>query len=385
MVFAEDPPTDRWPDENGRASAQTGAHAAHKDAQGADSLPFVWAKDIPATEEGAGEILEDILTEGAMSVWYGESNSGKTYLVLDLARAMSLGSPWLGHRTVQGCVIYVAAEGSKTIERRIRAIRTIEGDIDFPLGVVKTGLDMCHSSGDTEALAALVNAKAKEFNLRPSLVIVDTLSRVLAGGNENDSVDMGALVKNGDLLRELTGAHVAWVHHTGKDIARGARGHSLLRAGTDTEIEITHDGASGLRCAKITKQRDLSSNGIQLYGKLEPVELGTNQWGNTITACVVIPVEALDAPRPRTKQLSEIADRAVRIAREVSKSCGLTVQTSAVPGGKQLIDYDAWRDEFIRSCGPIEPATARKAWSRVNVTLREALVTGSYDGQIWLW
>ena len=31
------------------------------------------------------------------------------------------------------------------------------------------------------------------------------------------------------------------VHHTGKDTAKGARGHSLLRAATDTEIEVKRE------------------------------------------------------------------------------------------------------------------------------------------------
>ena len=34
----------------------------------------------------------------------------------------------------------------------------------------------------------------------------------------------------------------SWVHHCGKDAARGAGGHSSLRAATDVELEITRSG-----------------------------------------------------------------------------------------------------------------------------------------------
>ncbi len=49
---------------------------------------------------------------------------------------------------------------------------------------------------------------------------------------------MGALVRCMDLIRQETGACVLFVHHSGKDAAKGARGHSLLRAAIDTEIEV---------------------------------------------------------------------------------------------------------------------------------------------------
>ena len=47
-------------------------------------------------------------------------------------------------------------------------------------------------------------------------------------------------------FRNATGAHLLIVHHTGKDETRGARGHTSLRAATDTEIEITGDTGEGI-------------------------------------------------------------------------------------------------------------------------------------------
>ena len=64
------------------------------------------------------------------------------------------------------------------------------------------------------------------------------MSRALAGGNENAPDDMGAFVTNIDKIRHALNTHLCIVHHSGKDRARGARGHSLLRAGTDAELEV---------------------------------------------------------------------------------------------------------------------------------------------------
>ena len=111
------------------------------------------------------------------------------------------------------------------------------------------------------------------------------------GGDENAAQDMGRLVSAGDYIRQQTGAHLLYIHHSGKDAARGARGHSSLRAALDTEIEVTADAATKVHTAKITKQRDLPSNGEQLAGRFVPVELGFDQWGGAITACAVVDAE----------------------------------------------------------------------------------------------
>ena len=82
----------------------------------------------------------------------------------------------------------------------------------------------------------------------------------MAGGDENSSVDMGAMVKHLDAIRAATKAHLMVVHHSGKNKAKGARGHSLLRAATDTEIEV-----DGGRIA-VTKQRDIERNFRSAFG-----------------------------------------------------------------------------------------------------------------------
>jgi hypothetical protein len=102
----------------------------------------------------------------------------------------------------------------------------------------------------------------------------------MAGGEENSSVDMGQMVQHFDRIRRSSGAHVMVVHHSGKDQARGARGHSLLRAATDTEIEI------GDRQITVTKQRDLDMSFASAF-ELRVVELGRDEDGDAITSCTV--------------------------------------------------------------------------------------------------
>ena len=112
------------------------------------------------------------------------------------------------------------------------------------------------------------------------MVVIDTLSRALAGGDENSSADMGAFVKRCDEIRAATGAALHVIHHAGKNTAKGARGHSLLRAAVDTEIEI-EAGAILSR-----KQRDMEG-APELRFSYKPIDIGENLDGVMQTSVVL--------------------------------------------------------------------------------------------------
>ena len=103
---------------------------------------------------------------------------------------------------------------------------------------------------------------------------------------------MALFVKACDFLRQETGAHLEVIHHAGKDTARGARGHSLLRAATDTEIEVTAGARSpeGWATGRIapSKQRDLEF-AAPLDFTLKPVALGAPEDGIRSAVALVTP------------------------------------------------------------------------------------------------
>lgn len=247
-----------------------------------------WFDDVEAALAD-NYLVKGVLGTGAMSVVYGPSNSGKTFFALDVAFSIATGSPaWQGHRIKQAAVLYLAAEGGRGVVNRIAALRQEHGVTDVPLALKRAGLDLLHDQADLQHivdLAAEVTARAPG----PLLIVIDTLSRIMAGGDENSAADMTALIRNIDAIREATGAHIMLVHHTGKDAARGARGHSSLRAATDTEIEVANE--NGARAAMVTKQRDYQG-GETFAFTLKGVTLGIDQDGDEVTSCVV---EAADA------------------------------------------------------------------------------------------
>ena len=234
----------------------------------------------------ANDFVEGLLNNSSMVVIYGESNSGKTFYATDLGLHVACGWDWNGRAVDQGGVIYLALEGAHGIRHRIAAFRETHGlqAHDIPFAVIPVTMNLLDPNADTDKLIRTIKKVAKTLSVPVRLIVPDTLSRAMAGGNENAPDDMGALVTNGTKIQQETKAAVAWVHHSGKDQAKGARGHSLLRAATDTEIEIIADGPQ--RTASVTKQREMECSG-EFHFTLKVVELGTNQRGKPITSCVV--------------------------------------------------------------------------------------------------
>jgi hypothetical protein len=239
-------------------------------------LDFIWADDVVPKIAEPG-LVDGLLGTVGMTVAYGESTAGKTFVIVDLSCRIAVGKPWRGLPVEQGVVVYIAAEAPASVERRVWAWKD-HHDVDHvPLVILRSTVNLL--STDTDAILAWL-AEIKKEHGGIALVVIDTLARAMVG-NESSSEDMGRYVEACSRIRQVAETHVLSVHHCGKDTAKGARGWSGLRAATDVELEI------GEGSIKVSKNRDERSG--QTYGfRLEEVELGTNSKGRTITTCVAI-------------------------------------------------------------------------------------------------
>jgi hypothetical protein len=226
-------------------------------------------------------LIEGLIPAGAMVVTYGESGEGKSFHVMDRYMHLVGGKPWQGRKVTPGAVVWVAAELSEDLYERIEAARQHVGvDESAPFLAVPCPVDLLRPAGDTKALIELVKQIKRDKDVKVVAVVIDTLSRALAGGNENAPDDMGTLVKHLDHIRYECCRTVEAIHHCGKDTARGARGHSLLRAATDTEIEV---GGGRIR---VTKQRTMAG-GDNWEFRLRTRRVGIRHDGSDAISCYV--------------------------------------------------------------------------------------------------
>jgi len=345
-----------------------------------EPIPFLFWEDVQASLDAA-DFVEGLLLDCAMSVVYGQSNSGKTFWVSDMAMHVAAGRTWNGREVEQGGVIWLAMEGAFGISNRITAWKLEHGleDSVIPFAVVPVALNLLHPDGDTRPLIAAIRQAAERLGVPVRLIVVDTLSRAIAGGNENAPDDMGALVTNGTLLQQSVKAHVLWIHHSGKDEARGARGHSLLRAATDTEIEITASGPQ--RMARVTKQRELDGDG-EFPFQLRVVELGMNKRGKPVTSCVVEPGgEPIMAKADSLTGHNQIA---MRTLHDTMAATGRR-NVRGVPDGCPAVHSDDWRREFYLRCGSETTTDAKsKAFRRAQIALQNRNLIAFHEQFVWL-
>jgi AAA domain len=248
---------------------------------------------------------------------------------------------------------------------------------------VDQGRSQCrHGNADVPKVVATIKLIAKRLDMAVRIVVVDTLARAMAGGNENASEDMGALVANSDIIRDQSGACVLYVHHCGKDAARGSRGHSSLKAATDTEIEVTR-GADQVSIARVTRQRDMESEGSFAF-KLEPVELGCNQRGKAVTSCVVTPADTPKVSGVDQASITPTERIALRCLDQAMRADGIlaTVFDDATEG--MVVRLADWRSWFYREGKPGADAEAkRKAFGRAVEGLNAKGRIGTRDDLFW--
>lgn len=197
-------------------------------------------------------LIEPVIPEGGLIGLYGQPGTGKSFVAIDMAMAVATGTPWHGHPTRQGFVIYTSAEGGKGIAKRVgawlhdRRIPASQANIAWLIEAMSTTPD----NDDIDTLFERID----EIEEEPKLVIIDTLARCFEG-DENKQADMGAFVKGIDKIRHEFGATVIIVHHTRLDGDR-ERGNTAFRGAADAMISLKRPQHGGAILLNNDKQKD---------------------------------------------------------------------------------------------------------------------------------
>ena len=257
------------------------------------------------------DLVKGVIGRESIVVMYGAAGSSKSFCAIEFGLAIASGQPWRGCRTQRGRVIYVAAEGARGMENRLCGARERlalgpPDQVDFLL--VPSTVRLIEGTTDVEGFVRTIREQGSEG---AALVIIDTLSQSMPGADENGPKDMTAAIAAAQRIRDELGATVLLVHHAGKDEARGARGHSSLRAATDTELEVKRESEAQYRI-RVSKQKEGETGAVWMH-RVEQVELGEDDDGDPVTTAVVKPLP-----------VSEAASVVATKARGTGKSAKLT-------------------------------------------------------------
>lgn len=247
-------------------------------AEDAKKSPFIpQSCELFATLQTNGWLIKNIIPKAQLVVVYGAPGCGKSFAVLDMAMSVArdLGQ-WGDYRVKPGKVVYICAEAPNGFKNRIIAYSerhqvTLKDLENFT--IIPNAPNLL-TSNDVTAIYMHIG--------KADMIVVDTLARVMIGGDENAGKDVSLLIANCQRLHIETGATVVLIHHTGKDADKGSRGWSGLLGAVDTEIRVEAIGNN--HKITVTKQKE-GESGQQIGFNLIPITLGIDEDGDDITSC----------------------------------------------------------------------------------------------------
>jgi hypothetical protein len=276
---------------------------------------FTLYADLKATASKLW-LVDKMLGCGEASTFYGAPGCGKGVIIEDLCLHIAAGRDWHGRRVMRGAVVYVALERKKLVERRAIAFRTKHGLLDLPFAIVG-GVHDFRDPATARTIADICRQVEEATGEEVVLIVIDTLSRALAGGDENSPKDMGAIVNSTAHLQDRTKAHVLWVHHMPHEGER-MRGHGALLGAMDTTLHVVKSASE--RTATVVKAND-SEEGERVSFQLESVVVGEDG----TTAPVVVPLTTMSATAAPEPKLTTNQRVMYRLLIEAGQA-GLTVE-----------------------------------------------------------
>jgi len=252
-------------------------------------------------------LVEQLIVDEAVAAIYGPAKAGKTWLLLELACAIASGRPALGSLAIPkpGPVIVVLEEsGRAALWRRLDMLLRGNAQHRDTLHDLHVAANRRVRLNDEKWQEALLTAGR---DLRPRAIFLDPLVRLKgAAVDENQQKELGAVLDYMRLLRDESGAAVAFVHHTGHEGTR-MRGSSDLAGYWESAVTVKK-GTEGERTIQAEHREAEASPTIVYRADFDPTTNSTR-------------LKVVDGS-PRERVTAYLADHPDASANEVFEAVG---------------------------------------------------------------
>ena len=258
-------------------------------------------------------LIDGYIQEGALHLDFGESESGKSFTVLDQGCCIACEEidNWHGMRINQhGAVIIFAGEGATGMRKRC-ALWAYEHNVD-PEKINLFIIDEVFHLDSTERDFSIENtiANIREISSQPVMVVFDTLNRFMEG-DENKAVDAGRFITAcTKIIKELSCA-VRVISHVGNALENKGRvrGSSSILAAVDiatlySKVEATPTEAT-ISIDQTKNKEDQKRRGLKLSLRQKPLPPEWNyESGMASTSCILelSPYSTHDKPYAQQEQ-----------------------------------------------------------------------------------
>ena len=290
---------------------------------------FITQADLVASLQPVDWLIDGVLEARAVGLLAGKHSSYKSTVAIDWVHSVASGRAWLGRSVRRGAAVVIAGEGARGLARRAHAWgveHNLTGQdlADLPVLWSKSAVQIMDAERMAKAVATIHETLAERYGVEyPDLVIVDTLNKNFAGGDENSASDISLFFEK--LTRAFPHSCVVIVHHFGKDKNRGSRGSSAIDASLDF---LYHAEAVGGEVVLRSQKMKDADKPAAMYLRPEVIKLQIE--GEEETTGVTIGVEfranaVADALGRMKPELQVAATRAIAVLGNLESSSDFTV------------------------------------------------------------
>ncbi len=265
-------------------------------------------------------LIEGLIPQGSIVIIAGPTYSGKTFLAMEAARAVTTGGDYVNHFKIpsysRGNVLFIEQDSPKydtgnalwamikeqwKTRSDLQYQHPLEGlhlawhpgldliqDVDA-VSIAKTANSLFTHLKTTISTEFLYSEEGDVIGERPTgdteeegyrgakLIILDTL-RALNTGEENESGPMEGVMQRLKMIRSLTGATIILIHHTGSGSER-LRGSTAIDGAADCILYV--NGKNGKGTVTVKKARAIQPEDFKFeivsqdhpeYGLIKQVE-----------------------------------------------------------------------------------------------------------------
>ena len=254
------------------------------------------ADDFCAQPSPISWLVKRWIQSQALVMVHGPSGGGKTFVVLDWCLRMASGTEdWAGHKVRPSSVVYLAGEGHHGLRGRVAAWKHHHGIDKLAMWLSKDGCNLNTPPGYLKVVE-----QVRMLPTSPSVIVVDTLHRFLAG-DENSAQDAKTMLDACNALMMEFDCSVILVHHTGvsEEAQHRARGSSAWRGALDIEISIV-PGKENVPMQIVQRKSKDAELAETIYVELQQVAIPgwLDEDGQQVTSAVIVQAQT---PAPAKK------------------------------------------------------------------------------------
>ena len=213
-------------------------------------------------------LINDLIEQETLISLYGAPSAGKSLMALRMAVSVATGREFFGMKVESPqLVLYFCSEGRSGFMRRYSVLKE-ELKIGSSELMISKRETFLTDQKDVDLLIKEIEDLSQDK--KPALIIFDTLQRNFGSEDENSTVGMSKFVHGCSLLQERFRSTIMVVHHSAKDVTKGARGSSVLNGSVDAEffMELVKKDKEIITKFTSTKTKDSPPTGDK-YFKIE--------------------------------------------------------------------------------------------------------------------